>query len=300
MDIGLFGHVQSIDQITADLRSAAADGIGSYWLTQAFGTDTLTVLGAVARDLPGLRVGTAVVPVHPRHPMALAQQALTTNLLVGGRLTLGIGPSHPSVVEPCWGLSYERPARYMREYLEALTGALTQKVRFRGEVLTARGDLDLPGAPIPKVLVAALGPKMLEITGRLADGTVTWMVGPRTLKELTIPAIRQAAADAGRPEPEIVVPLPVCVTRAPAAARALAEENLRWYGGLPSYRAMLDREGYETPGQMAVIGDADSVAAEIESLAGLGVTTFAANIFGDADEQAATRELIAHLAATRR
>ncbi|TDC64606.1 TIGR03564 family F420-dependent LLM class oxidoreductase [Actinomadura sp. GC306] len=296
MKIGIFDQVDDIGKTAGDLRAAEADGIDSYWLTQAFGTDTLTVLGAVARDLPGLRVGTAVVPVYPRHPMALAQQALTTNLLVDGRLALGIGPSHPSVVEPCWGMSYDRPARYMREYLEALTGALTQRVRFRGEVLTARGNLDIPGAPVPPVLVAALGPKMLEITGTLADGTITWMVGPRTLRELTVPAIGEAAAKAGRPAPEVIVALPVCVTGDAPAALARAEAELEWYGTLPSYRAMLDREGCATPGGMALIGDADTVAERIRSFAGLGATTFAAKIFGTPDERAATRALIASLA----
>lgn len=296
MKIGIFDQVDDIAATAADLRAAARDGIDSYWLTQAFGTDTLGVLGAVARDLPGLRVGTAVVPVYPRHPMALAQQALTTNLLVDGRLALGIGPSHPSVVEPCWGMSYDRPARYMREYLEALTGALTQRVRFRGEVLTARGDLDIPGAPVPPVLVAALGPRMLEITGALAAGTITWMVGPRTLRELTVPTIRKAAAAAGRPAPEIVVPLPVSVTGDAPAALARAEAELEWYGTLPSYRAMLDREGCATPGRMALIGDAGTVAAKIASFAELGVTTFAAKIFGTPGERAATRALVAALA----
>jgi F420-dependent oxidoreductase-like protein len=294
--IGIFDQVDDIAATAADLRAAARDGIDSYWLTQAFGTDALGVLGAVARDLPGLRVGTAVVPVYPRHPMALAQQALTTNLLVDGRLALGIGPSHPSVVEPCWGMSYDRPARYMREYLEALTGALTQRVRFRGEVLTARGDLDIPGAPVPPVLVAALGPRMLEITGALAAGTITWMVGPRTLRELTVPTIRKAAAAAGRPAPEIVVPLPVCVTGDAPAALARAEAELEWYGTLPSYRAMLDREGCATPGRMALIGDAGTVAAKIAAFAELGVTTFAAKIFGTPGERAATRALVAALA----
>lgn len=294
MKIGIFDQVDDIEQTAADLRAAARDGIDSYWLTQAFGTDTLTVIGAVARDLPNLRVGTAVVPVYPRHPMALAQQALTTNQLVDGRLALGIGPSHPSVVEPCWGMSYDRPARYMREYLEALTGALTQRVRFKGEVLTARGNLDIPGAPVPPVLVAALGPRMLEITGALADGTITWMVGPRTLRELTIPTIQEAAAKAGRPAPEIIVALPVCVTDDAPAALAAAEAELEWYGTLPSYRAMLDREGCETPGQMALIGDADTVAAKISAFADLGVTTFAAKLVGTPDERTATHTLLTH------
>ena len=111
MRIGLFDRVPSLTGFADDLRAAADAGLGSYWVTQAFGTDTLTVLATLARDVE-LRIGTAVVPTYPRHPMVLAQQALTTNLLLGGRLALGIGPSHPTVVGPCWGLSYDRPARH--------------------------------------------------------------------------------------------------------------------------------------------------------------------------------------------
>ena len=213
MELGVFGHIADLDDLAADLRAAEADGLHSYWLTQGFGHDALTAIAVAAGGLQRLRVGTAVVPVQPRHPMVLAQQALTTNQVLGGRLVVGLGPSHPQVVEPCWGLSYERPARYVREYLEAFTGALTQHVRFRGEVITARGDLTVPGdPPVPRVMVAALGPRMLEITGAHADGTITWMVGPRTLREHTVPILHAAAERAGRPQPEVVVTAPLCVT----------------------------------------------------------------------------------------
>ena len=115
MDIGIFAHIDRIDDTAAMLRAAEADGIASVWLTQGFGHDTLTVIGALARETDRIRIGTAVVPVYPRHPLALAQQALTTNELLGGRLVLGVGPSHPQVVGPCLGMSYDRPGRYMRE-----------------------------------------------------------------------------------------------------------------------------------------------------------------------------------------
>lgn len=295
MRIGLFDRVTSLDSVAADLRAAADHGVGSYWLTQAFGTDTLTVIGALARDVE-LTVGTAVVPAYPRHPMVLAQQALTTNLLVGGRLQLGVGPSHRSVVEPCWGLSYERPAQFMAEYVEALTGALSQHVRFRGEVLTARGDLDLPDAPVPPVLVSALGPRMLQLTGRLAAGTVTWMVGPRTLAELTVPTIRAAAAAAGRPEPQVVACVPACVTVHPDRALAAARDRLGWYDGLPSYRAMLDREGRGSAAELAIAGDEVAVRTAVESYRQAGATTLAVQLFGSPEEREATLHLVYRLA----
>ena len=295
MDIGLLGFMDTIDGVAASLAEASEQGFASYWIPQTFGLDALTVIGAVGPGAPRMRIATAVVPTYPRHPMVLAQQALTTNLLLGGRLTLGVGPSHKPVVEDSWGISFDKPIRHLREYLTALDGALGQRVRFRGETLTARGDLDIAGAPRPPVLVAALGPQLLKLTGTLADGTITWMTGPGTLRDLSVPTITAAASAAGRPAPEVVSGFPVCVTDDVAGARARAARNFVVYGTLPSYRAMLDREGLEGPADVAIIGDADTVAERILALGDLGVTTFAASEFGNRDERAATRELLVKL-----
>ena len=297
MELGVFGHIADLDDLAADLRAAEADGLHSYWLTQGFGHDALTAIAVAAGGLQRLRVGTAVVPVQPRHPMVLAQQALTTNQVLGGRLVVGLGPSHPQVVEPCWGLSYERPARYVREYLEAFTGALTQHVRFRGEVITARGDLTVPGdPPVPRVMVAALGPRMLEITGAHADGTITWMVGPRTLREHTVPILHAAAERAGRPQPEVVVTAPLCVTDDPVRAVADLAPTLGWYDDKPSYRAVLEREGLERAVDTAIAGTADQTRERVAAFAEAGATTFAGQPFGTPVEQAATRHLLGELA----
>jgi F420-dependent oxidoreductase-like protein len=295
LKLGLFGFIDTIEGVTASMKEASSQGFDSYWMPQTFGVDTLTVIGAVGPSIPNLRMATAVVPTYPRHPMVLAQQALTTNQLIGGRLGLGIGPSHRPVVEGSWGISFDRPIRHLREYLEALNGSLTQKVRFKGETLTARGDLSIVDAPVPAVLVSALGPQLLRLTGRLADGTITWMTGPNTLRELTVPTLSEAAAAADRPAPEVVVGVPVCVTKDVDGARERAQRTFKVYGTLPSYRAMLDREGYDGPGDIAIIGDADTVGETILSFAGVGTTTFAASEFGSRDERAATRELLVSL-----
>lgn len=298
MKIGLFGFIDTIEGITGSLKTAEADGFESYWIPQAFGMDTLTVISAVGKAAPKLRIGTAVIPTYPRHPMMLAQQALTTNLFIDGRLALGIGPSHKPVVEDSWGISFDKPIRHLREYLEALNQCLGRKARYSGETLNAKGDLGIPDGPVPPVLVSALGPQLLALTGKLADGTITWMTGPNTVRELTVPTISDAAAAADRPAPEIVVGIPVCVTDDVAASRDRANRSFAMYGTLPSYRAMLDREGYEGPGDIAILGDADTVAAQILAFADLGVTTFAASEFGSRDQRLATREMLRRVIAS--
>lgn len=295
MDIGIFRYEPTVDRIVGAIRAAAGQGFGSFWMPQIFGLDALTTLAIAAREVPAIRLGTGVVPVYRQHPMALAQQALTVSQVGEGRLTLGIGLSHQIVVESLWGLSYDRPLRYMREYLAALVPLLHgDESSASGDVVTARGAVDV-GAPAPDLLVAALGPRMLELAGRVTDGTVTWMVGPRTLAEHIAPAIDAAASAAGRPQPQIAVSLPVCVTDHPEAARERAAAEFVMYGTLPSYRAMLDREGVAGPEDVAIIGSADQVAERLKAVADAGATTFAASEFGTPDEMAATRELLISL-----
>lgn len=296
MEIGLFGFFSDIDNARAELSRAAASGFASYWVPQAFGPDTLTAIAVAGQDLPNLRIGTAVVPTYPRHPQMLAQQALTVNQAIGGRLVLGIGPSHKVVIESQWGMSFDKPVRHMREYLEILMPLLaTQKADVRGETLTCQAEIAVPGAPAPKVMVSALGPQLLGVTGRLCDGTITWMTGPNTLRDLTVPALTAAAQAAGRPAPEVVAGFPICVTDDVDAARARAARSFAIYGKLPSYRAMLDREGCDGPADLALVGSEAEVAERIEGIAAVGVTTFAASIFGSREERTRTNELLTSL-----
>lgn len=296
MDIGLFTSPRTVDGMVADARAAADAGLGSYWTSQIFSLDALTAIAVAAGQVPGIRFGTGVVPIQTRHPMMLAGQALTVSQVSGGRLDLGIGLSHQLVVEGMWGLPFDTPVRRMREYLEALGPLLAgDDPGLSGETVTARGTaIDVP-ADAPPVLVAALGPQMLKVTGRLAAGTVTWMTGPKTLAGHTVPTIRQAAEEAGRPEPRVVASLPMCVTADVAAARERAASDFAVYGMLPSYRAMLDREGMDGPADLAFIGSTDEVADRIAETDSAGATTIVAAAFGTPDEQAATRALLADL-----
>ncbi len=296
MDIAVFGFDPTVDELENSLREAAEQGFPSYWMPQIFGMDALTAIAVAAKNVPNIRVGTSVVPTYPRHPMVLAQQALTTQSVIGGRLELGIGLSHQPVVEGMWGISFDKPVRHMSDYLSILTPLLNdRRVSFKGESVIGRGEITPPPADAPPVLVAALGPQMLRLAGRLADGTITWMTGPETIRTLTAPTISEAAEEAGRPAPQVAMGLPVCVTSDVDAARERADRDYAIYGQLPSYRAMLDREGAETPADVAIIGDAGEVADRIRALADCGVTTFAASAFGSSDELVATREVMISL-----
>lgn len=295
MRLGIFHTGKHIDQLVGTAREVADDGFGSLWTAQTFELDAMTALAVVAAEVPGLRLGTAVVPTYPRHPMMMAQQARTVNQIADGRFSLGIGLSHQPVVEGMWGISFEKPLRHMREYLEILVPLVRdQAVSYSGETLTGRGNIDVPGEPCD-VLVAALGPMMLELTGQVADGTITWMVGPTTLAEHTVPVITAAAIAADRPEPQVLVGIPVCITDDVDGARARAAELFAIYGQLPSYAAMLEREGASGPADIAVIGSAEQVAERLATFLDAGATEVAASIFGSTDERDETRAALARL-----
>jgi 5,10-methylenetetrahydromethanopterin reductase len=278
------------DDMVGQVASLRDAGIHTAWCSQIFAYDALTAIAAIGREVPGIDFGSAVIPTYPRHPVMLAGQALTVQAATGGRLTLGIGLSHQVVIENVFGQSFEKPARHMREYLSILMPLLEgEPVAFVGETLRAStfGPLQIAASP-PSVLVAALGTSMLKIAGRQAAGTVTWMTGPSTIESHVIPTIRAAAADAGRPEPRIGVGLPVCVTDDAATARATASEVFAIYGQLPSYRAMLDREGAGGPADVAIVGTEAEVKAQIAQLGDIGVTDFCGAPFGSPAQIKAT------------
>jgi F420-dependent oxidoreductase-like protein len=287
---------EALSKLAAQLQRAADDGFASAWMSNIFGLDALTALAAVGGQVPGIEVGTAVVPTYPRHPAVLAQQALTTSLAVGGRLVLGIGLSHRIVIEDMYGYSFERPAVHMREYLSVLLPLLEgEAASFQGSTLRAGIGLSTPRPHRVPVLLAALAPRMLQLAGERTDGTVTWMTGPATIRDYIVPAISQAASGAGRPAPRIVCVLPVCVTDDPDGARARAEQVFAIYGQLPSYRAMLDKEGAAGPGDVAIVGSEDAVAGQVKALADAGVTDFVALQYGRGEEERRTRELLRSL-----
>jgi len=282
-----------ITALREELQRAADEGFASAWMSNIFGVDALTALAVAGNGVPGIEVGTAVVPTYPRHPAALAQQARTVAAAVDGRLVLGIGLSHKIVIEDMFGYDFGRPILHMREYLAVLLPLLDkQPVSFSGATVRANIGLTTPSPGRVPVVVAALGAQMLRLAGEQTDGTILWMTGPATVRDHIVPVITAAAENAGRPSPRVVCILPVCVTDDPDRARERAARVFAIYGDLPSYRAMLDREGAAGPADVAIVGDEDAVAAQIGSLAEAGVTDFVAGEYTTGAEGARTRAFL--------
>ncbi|OBI76545.1 TIGR03564 family F420-dependent LLM class oxidoreductase [Mycobacterium sp. E740] len=281
-----------LDATLNKLASLRDEGFRRVWMAQLpYDPDLLTILAVAFREIDTIEVGSGVVPIQVQHPTQLAQRALTLNAIAGGRFTLGIGLSHRMVTEGVWGISYDRPVRQMREYLDGLLPLLAgEPANASGESWTTRGSLKVPGAPQPDVYLAALGPQMLRLAGRRSAGTMTWMTGPKTLAGHVVPTLRAAAAEAGREEGavRVVASLPISVTDDVDGARARAAEEFAVYGQLPSYRAMLDREGFAGPEDAAIIGDAATVAQRLDELSAAGVDEFVASVF-DPDPEARER-----------
>ncbi|MBN9492154.1 TIGR03564 family F420-dependent LLM class oxidoreductase [bacterium] len=300
MRIGIgIGGEGDLNHVLEEFTRAETAGFDAAWVSNIFGVDAITLLALAGRVTSRLELGTFVVPTYPRHPAALAQQALTASAASGGRFTLGIGLSHRVVIENMFGLDYSKPIRHMREYLSVLLPLLAgEAVQFQGEEYRVAAQMSVPGAKRPDVIVAALGPQMLRLTGRMADGTATWMGGAAYLEKTAIPAITTAAADAGRPAPRVVAGFPVAVT-ADVAAREAASKQFAIYGQLPSYRAVLDIEGAADASGVAIVGSEDEVEQQIRHLAAIGVTDFNGSLFPVGDDRTVigrSYELLAGLA----
>lgn len=297
MTLGGEGSLRSQVQQVVD---AERDGFDSFWVNQIFGFDALTVITLAAETTKRIELGTAVLRTYSRHPFLMAQQALTIQAVADGRFTLGIGPSHKEVIEYMWGLPYEQNALHVREYLTVLRALVNERsVNFSGEKFRVAGGLQMPEVKPCPILIAALAPMMLRIAGELADGTVTWMAGPKTIETHIVPRINAAAEAAGRSTPRVAVGLPVAVEDDIARARQTAATMFQIYGQLPNYRRVLDREGVAGPGDVAIVGSETAVERQLRSLAEAGATDFVAGAFSVGDDAAAslgrTRALLREL-----
>ena len=295
MELGIFGSSRNIDDLKKQVQEANNLGYSTFWTPQIFNLDALTALAVIAESVEDIRLGTSVIPTYPRHPMMLAQQALTVNQVSNGRLDLGIGLSHKTVVEGMWGISFDAPVGHMSDYLQILMALLHDgTISYGGKHLTSRGGIDVP-ADAPPVLVAALGPQMLKLVGRVADGTVTWMTGPETIRNHISPVINAAAEEAGRPVPQVIAAVPVCITSDSDMAEEYAKRDFGFYGDLPSYRAMLEREGLANSWDIALSGSFEQVADGLQKYADSGGTQVVAAVYGPDEAREQTVSELAKL-----
>ncbi|MEU6352590.1 TIGR03564 family F420-dependent LLM class oxidoreductase [Streptomyces sp. NPDC047072] len=295
-------------RLVADAQWAESAGMDTAWIPQVpTDFDALTAVALMGAATSRIELGTAVVPLQAQHPIALARQALSTQAATGGRLALGVGPSHHWIIEDMLGLPYERPAGLTRDYLDVLDAARggPGPIDVENRTYTVHNPLDLaPVAPLP-VLVAALGPVMLAIAGERADGTILWMADERAVAEHVVPRITKAAEGAGRPAPRIVAGIPVCLCR-PGEVDAARERANRILGEAeisPNYQRLLDYGDARDVGDLCAAGDEAAIAARFRRFADAGVTDLSVRLLPigeNRDELVAskrrTRDMIASLA----
>src|SRR5579863_5272684 len=266
-----------------DVRAAERGGFQSMWIPQIPGyLDAMTAIALAGQVTDRLELGTAVVPIQTRHPISMAQQALTTQLACRGRFALGLGPSHHWIVEGQLGLPYDRPARLVRNYLEVLNAALGggDSVEVENEQFRVHSPMNVADPMPMPVLIAALAPVMLRIAGEHTSGTILWMADERAISEHIVPRINKAASDAGRPSPRIIagVPVVLCAAREVDAARHFASRMLGHAELSPNYVQLLEYGDATDVGDVMAAGDEAAVAERLHRFKDAGVTDLAARV----------------------
>jgi F420-dependent oxidoreductase-like protein len=301
-------YASKIERLRADARWADEAGLATVWIPQIPDElDALTAAALVGAETSRIEIGTAVVPVQPRHPIALAQQALSTQAVCGGRLRLGLGVSHHWIIDEMLGLSYERPAATLRAHLDVLDQALAGPgmVDVENELFRVHNPLDITDITPTPVLLAALGPVMLRLAGERSDGTILWLADERAIAGHIAPRITGAAEAVGRPAPRIVAGVPVCLCRdsevdaaVDRANRLLSEAEVS-----PNYQRLLDQGDARDVGDILAAGSEVAIEKRLRAFADAGVTDVSVRVVPlgrDRDERLAslrrTRELLASLA----
>ncbi len=299
MRIGTFNaaHLTSLADALRWAQASAGAGYDALWVPQVMGLDALTTVAVIACAVPDVHLGTAVVPIQGRHPLPLALAALTVADAAGpGRFTLGLGVTHPSISEEWFGVPYRGVVDVCAEVLTALDGLLSEARRadLDGDHVRVHASAML-ATPAPAVMLAALGPRMVGLAGRASDGTITWMTGPEVLGRDITPGLVAAARAAGRPDPRVVVGIPVCVTDDVPAARDRLRSMMERSASMPSYARQVAAEGCTDPVDLVVLGDEAQVRERLERFAAAGMTELCANVVGTDEERARTDALLVTL-----
>jgi F420-dependent oxidoreductase-like protein len=263
----------AVDDAIEQARSAYAAGVRQIWLAQQFDVDAIALAGLIGAAVPGLGVGTSVVPINPRHPLVIASAAQTAQAASHGNFSLGLGLGAHDPERRAFGTSWTNTVGRLRDHLIVLRAIFDDgAVDFHGDEFTASPEWPVAvpgGTPVP-MYVAAMGPKALRVTGELADGTLPFLAGPRTIEEFIEPTIVDAAA--GRPKPRIIAAVPVLVTDDEKAGREVAAQRLSFYETIPSYQKVIARERVSSVVEIAAVGSTESVTRQLKGYLDAGAT----------------------------
>ena len=300
-------YAAKVDQMVNDAKAADEAGFATGWIPQLpQDFDAMTAVALMGRETSRIELGTAVVPLQSRHPIALGQQALSVQSACGGRFRLGVGPSHHWIVDDMLGIPYEKPATLVGDYLDVFDAMFAgpNPVDVENDRFRIHNPLDVTDLPVP-VLLAALGPVMLRLAGERADGTVLWMADERAIADHVVPRITKAAESAGRPAPRVVAGVAVCLCAADEvdAARERANGALGHAEYSPNYERLLEQGDSDDVADMSALGTEADIERRLRSYADAGATDFSARILplgSGRDEIIAssrrTREFLASLA----
>jgi len=297
-----------VQRMQADARWAEEAGLATVWIPQIPDEfDALTAATVVGAETSRIEIGTAVVPVQPRHPIALAQQALSVQAVCEGRLTVGLGVSHHWVIDEMLGLAYEHPVATLRAYLDVLDQALEGPgmVDVHNDRFRVHNPLDITDITPTPVLLAALGPLMLQLCGERADGTILWMADERAIGSYVVPNLTRSSEAAGRPAPRVVAGIPVCLCRDDEIDVAVARTNriLAEAGVSPNYQRLLEQGDARSVGDILVAGSELTIRKRLQAFGDAGVTDLSVRVvpIGDGRDELIssskrTRGLLASLA----
>lgn len=266
-----------------DGKAAEDQGFASFWMPQVPGyLDALTAVALLGQATSRIEIGTAVVPIQTRHPLIMAQQALTTQAACDGRFTLGVGPSHHWIIADQLGLDYDRPARLVRDYLEVLAAASAGPgtVAVDNDNYRVHSPVDVTEAFDMPVLIAALGPHMRRLAGERAGGTILWMADERAIGDYVVPHITKAAESAGQSETRVVagVPVALCAEGEGGDARSYASEVLGHADFSPNYVRLLEHGDADDVGDTMAAGDEAAILERLRRYRDAGVTDLAARV----------------------
>jgi F420-dependent oxidoreductase-like protein len=300
-----------VERLQADARWAEEVGLATVWIPQIPDEfDALTAATVVGSVTSRIEIGTAVVPVQPRHPIALAQQILSVQAVCEGRLAVGLGVSHHWIIDEMLGLPYEHPLATMQAYLDVLDEALEGPgmVDVENDRFRVHNPIDITDITPTPVLIAALGPRMLQLCGARAQGTILWMADERAIGSYIVPNLIRSAAAADRPAPRVVAGIPVCLcgddeidVAVERTNRILAEAEVS-----PNYQRLLEHGDAQSVGDILVAGSESTIGKRLQAFADAGVTDLSVRVvpIGEGrDELIAsykrTRGLVASLASAR-
>jgi F420-dependent oxidoreductase-like protein len=276
--IVLFPNPQAtnrVDDVVTQATRAYGIGVRQVWLSQNNDHDAIALAAVVGTAIPGLGVGTSVVPINPRHPLIVASLAQTAQAASHGNFSLGLGLGSHQPERQAFGTAWPNMIARLREHLTVLRSIFdTGEVDFCGSEISAQPGWPVRvagGTPVP-VYVAAMGPKALQVTGELADGTMPYLAGPRTIAEFIEPAIAKSATDAGRPKPRIIAQVPTLVSDDVDAAKKFAAKQLSFFETIPSYQKVIAREGIAGAADLAAVGSAESVRLQLQAYLDAGAT----------------------------